>query len=86
MECADRLAELLIQNGNFKTAIELCQRILAQDNCWERAYRHLMLAYSQIGDRGQIGRTYQRCVQILHSELDVPPSPETEALFQKLTI
>ena len=59
--------------------------MLALDNCWERAYRHLMLAYAQLGDHGQLARTYQRCVDTLRSELDVAPSLETEKLYHTLT-
>jgi LuxR family maltose regulon positive regulatory protein len=84
LETADQLSEMLLVNKQYSEVIELCQRILAKDNCWERAYRHMMLAYHQLGDRGQVGRTYQRCVQTLHDELDVTPSIETTALYQKL--
>jgi LuxR family maltose regulon positive regulatory protein len=84
LETADRLSELLLKDQYYGKVIDLCQRILVQDNCWERAYRHLMLAYSHLGDRGQVGRTYQRCVQILREELDVAPSPETSTLYQAL--
>jgi ATP/maltotriose-dependent transcriptional regulator MalT/DNA-binding SARP family transcriptional activator len=85
LESADRLCELYLRDGRHERAIELSQRVLSQDNCWERAYRHLMLAYSQLGDRGQVGRTWQRCVQTLRKELDVSPSPETQQLYEKLT-
>jgi DNA-binding SARP family transcriptional activator len=44
-----------------------------------------MLAYDRLKDRGQVGRTYQRCVQTLRDELDVSPTPETEKLYQRLT-
>ena len=84
LRTADRLAVLLIQQGRCEEAVHLCQRILATDNCWERAYRLLMLAFDRLGDHGQVARTYRRCVQALKDELDVPPAPETEALFQKL--
>ena len=82
---ADRLAELYIGARRFEQAVELGYRILAADNCWERAYRHLMLAYDQLGNRGQIARVYQRCVQSLRDELDVAPMDETTALFRRLT-
>jgi DNA-binding SARP family transcriptional activator len=85
LEAADHLSDLYIQQGKFTEAIDLCQRVLAQDNCWERAYRHLMNAYDHLGDRGQIGRTYQRCVQTLRKELNISPSPETQELYEKLT-
>jgi DNA-binding SARP family transcriptional activator len=84
LEAADKLCDLYIQNGKYTEAIELCQRVLAKDNCWERAYRHLMTAYNYLGDRGQLARTYQRCLQTLQDELDVSPSQETQELYKKL--
>jgi ATP/maltotriose-dependent transcriptional regulator MalT/DNA-binding SARP family transcriptional activator len=86
LESADRLAEILVGKKRFGEAVDLCQRILGQDNCWERAYRHLMLAYDGLGDRGQVGRTYQRCVQTLRDELDVNPAPETQTLYEQLVV
>ncbi len=84
LEAADRLSDLLLHAGQYSEVVELGQRILAQDNCWERAYRHLMQAYAHLGDRGQVGRTYQRCVQTLRAELDLAPSAETQALYDQL--
>jgi len=84
LESADKLAELCLEQERYAETVELCQRILAQDNCWERAYRHQMLAYDRLNDRGQVGRTYQRCVQTLREELDVSPTSETEQLYQRL--
>jgi len=85
LQNADRLSDLLLEKGHYDEAIKVNQRILTQDNCWERAYRHMMLAYERLGDRGQVGRIYQRCVQTLREEIDVAPSPETDALYQELT-
>jgi DNA-binding SARP family transcriptional activator len=85
LEGADNLVEILIEQKRYGEVIDLCQRILGQDDCWERAYRHLMLAYDGLSDRGQVGRTYQRCVQTLREELDVNPAPETQALYEQLT-
>ena len=85
LSAADRLTELYLAARRYEEAVELAQRILAADNCWERAYRHLMIAYHHLGNRGQIGRVYQRCVQTLRDELDVAPTDETTALFAELT-
>ncbi len=85
LESADRLSELYIQHGKLTEAIDLSQRILDQDKCWERAYRHLMQAYYHLGDHGQVGRTYQRCAQALREELDVSTSTETQELYEQLT-
>jgi LuxR family maltose regulon positive regulatory protein len=84
LESADRLTEIYLEQERYTEAIDLSKRTLAQDNCWERAYRHQMLAYNCLGDRGQVGRTYQRCVQTLQEELDVSPASETEELYQRL--
>ena len=84
LESADKLCELYLETNRFNETIDLSQRILARDNCWERAYRHLMQAYNALGDRGQLARTYQRCQQTLKDELDVPPSQETQDLYRKL--
>jgi ATP/maltotriose-dependent transcriptional regulator MalT/DNA-binding SARP family transcriptional activator len=85
LSAADRLAELYVNDACYDRVIEVCYRILAADNCWERAYRHLMAAYHGLGNHGQIARVYQRCVQTLHEELDVCPADETTALYLKLT-
>lgn len=84
LETADRLSGQLLQNQQYGQAIDLCQRILSKDNCWERAYRHLMLAYEALGERGRVVRTYQRCVHTLRTELDVAPSTKTADLYQEL--
>jgi two-component SAPR family response regulator len=84
LENADKLVELYIEQRQYGKAIQLCQRVLVHDNCWERAYRHLMRAYNYLGDNGQIARTYQRCVQVLQDELGVVPSSETETLYRQL--
>jgi DNA-binding SARP family transcriptional activator len=85
LESADRLTELYLRQGKYAEVINLSQRILSKDACWERAYRHLMLAYHHLGDQGQVGRVFQRCKQALQEELDVSPSVETHALYTKLT-
>ncbi len=84
LQAADHLCELYLKDHRSEQAIQLCQRIISEDNCWERAYRHLMVAYDQLGDHGQVARAYQRCVDVLQKELDISPSPETQASFQAL--
>lgn len=85
LESADRLTELLLGQAKYAEAIDLSQRVLSRDKCWERAYRHLMIAYDRLGDRGQVARVYRRCVQTLQEELEVSPSNETRSLYEKLT-
>jgi LuxR family maltose regulon positive regulatory protein len=82
---AERLARHLIQAEAWPEAVDLCQSILARDNCWEAAYRLLMSAYAAQGNRPQVHSTYQRCVTVLDEELGVAPSPSTQALFERLS-
>jgi len=84
LQAADHLCEYYLKDHNPEQVIQLSQQILSEDNCWERAYRHLMEAYDQLGDHGQVARTYRRCVEILQEELDISPSPETKTSYQVL--
>ncbi len=82
---AERLARHLLQAEAWAEAIEVCQAILARDNCWEAAYRLLMQVYAAQGNLTQLHSTYQRCAATLEEELGVEPSPATQALFDKLS-
>ncbi len=84
LQAADHLCELYLKDNDAEQAIHLGQQILSEDNCWERAYRHLMAAYDQLGDHGQVARTYRRCEEILHNELDISPSQETQTNYHDL--
>jgi len=46
----------------------------------------LLLAHARLGNRAQVLRTYQRCVERPRAELDVPPSAATMGLFQELRV
>ena len=85
LKASDRLTALYLDAGQVENALRSAQKILTMDNCWERAYRHLMIGYHRLGDIGQVGRAYQRCVDVLAKELDVSPSEETRNLYQQLT-
>jgi DNA-binding SARP family transcriptional activator len=80
LHAAERLAGILIRQGAWEDAIEVCQGILARDNCWEQAYRTMMRAYVELGNRPQALRVYQRCETTLREELDIAPSPLTHRL------
>ena len=81
---AERLATAVMAKKSWAEVIDLAQLILARDDCWENAYRLKMQAYAHLGNRTQIMRTYQRCVQCLQEELGVSPSPATTELYHSL--
>ena len=83
LRSCDRLCEWNLESDP-EAVISICQRVLALDNCWERAYRFLMQAYAQLGDHGQVARTFQSCLDTLRIELDVTPASETFELYHSL--
>ncbi|MGD2207459.1 MAG: bacterial transcriptional activator domain-containing protein, partial [Anaerolineae bacterium] len=78
------LADLYAGRGQLSRAIELYQRLLAQDPYQEAAHRELMRCYHRKGNRAAAVQQYQDCVEILHDELGLHPMPETEALRRRL--
>ena len=86
LHAADRLASALAERTRWREVIDVCQAILQRDECWEQAYRLLMLAHARLGNRAQALRTYQRCVERLRAELDVPPSAATVGLAEELRV
>ncbi len=86
LHAADRLAAALAERARWQETVDVCQAILGRDECWEQAYRLLMLAHARLGNRAQALRTYQRCVERLRAELDVPPSAATVGLYEELRV
>jgi len=65
-------------------SIELLERAIDVDSMNESIYCCLMACYAALGRRAEALETYGRCRTTLAARLDVGPSPETTALYQKL--
>jgi ATP/maltotriose-dependent transcriptional regulator MalT/two-component SAPR family response regulator len=78
------LARLHQEGGDTTKALQACQRALAFDPCCEEAYCQAMRLYAQMGDRAAVARQYRVYQQAFASELGLPPSPETKALYRSL--
>jgi DNA-binding SARP family transcriptional activator len=78
------LAEYYLAEYEFSTAIDLLSPLLVSDPADEPVHRELMRAYTFAGRRHDALRQYQACVEALASELDVPPGPETTALYDQI--
>ncbi len=85
LRVAERVAQLSLDQGEWEAVIQVCRQILARDDCWESAYRMMMVAYARQGNRTQAMRVYQRCAARLQAELGVEPSPATKELLASLT-
>jgi LuxR family maltose regulon positive regulatory protein len=78
------LAGLYVKQEALAQAVELLQRLLAQDPYREVAHRELMRCYHHLDNRGAAIRQYQTCARILREELGLSPLPETEELYQQI--
>ncbi len=84
LRSAERLAEALVEAQQWEETLRTCEAILARDDCWEHAYRLMMISYMALGRRPQALQTYQRLVRRLHDELDTIPSEETIRLYEQI--
>lgn len=84
LRAADRLATELLARGRPDECIAWCEKILARDRCWERAYRLMMQAYAARGERVQVRRVFEQCKRVLREELEVEPSAVTVAVYQRV--
>jgi LuxR family maltose regulon positive regulatory protein len=85
LRTTEKLAIIRLDQGRYDDVIALCRRILARDNCWERAYRLMMAAYARQGNRSRALRVYRSCEESTKQELDALPGPLTRNLYQQIS-
>ncbi|MGA7192183.1 MAG: tetratricopeptide repeat protein [Anaerolineales bacterium] len=79
------LAELYLKEGQTLKALKICEDALEYDSTFEATYRLKMQVYRRLGDRGSVIHTYQTCEQVMRNIYNLPPSEETQRLYQELT-
>lgn len=84
IDALTRLMVLRIEAGEYDSAIETGQRILALDELCEAAHRLLMRVYALDGRRAQALRQYQLCCDLLRQQLKAEPEPETRRLMEEI--
>lgn len=80
----DRLSRHYLDERGYARCIQLCQKILAKDDCREDAHRRLMRCYNRQGKRNLALQQYDRCVKTLARVLDTGPMQETVALYEQI--
>jgi len=78
------LAQVVQSGHDPAKRASVARRLIAFDPTHEGASRALMRALSDMGERAQAVREYERCRQTLRMRIDVEPSPETQALYQAI--
>ncbi|MFZ5816111.1 MAG: BTAD domain-containing putative transcriptional regulator [Bacillota bacterium] len=83
LEATDALAQIHLNRGRWPECLALCDQLLARDNCWENAYRMMILCHARAGEKARAVQVYQRCKTVLQESLGVRPSQETVALLRE---
>lgn len=87
-QCAIGLLETLVthyvRGGEYGSAQKMATWLLALRPDMEAAHRQLMWLLAKNGQYQAALTQYETCRRFLADELDVAPSPETEALFKAL--
>jgi DNA-binding SARP family transcriptional activator len=78
------LAQMTQSGHDLGKRADVARRLIAFDPTHEGASRALMRALSDMGERAQAVREYERCREALRTRLDVEPSRETQALHQAI--
>jgi DNA-binding SARP family transcriptional activator len=72
------------RKAEWAKAIARADHLLRHDPLREHVHRQLMRCHYAKGNRPAAIRQYQRCVEVLERELDVPPMAETRLLFNRI--
>ncbi len=75
---------LLLAQTTPEAVIAAAQRLLAIDQAHEGAWRALMRAHAEHGERGMAIQAYDRCRAALSELMDATPSPETQRLLAEI--
>ncbi len=82
---ARSVAEALLRTQvEPEATIPVAQRLLSIDRAHEGAWRALMRAHAERGERGMAIQSYDRCRAVLADLLDASPSPETQKLLAEI--
>ncbi|MFQ5615328.1 MAG: BTAD domain-containing putative transcriptional regulator, partial [Anaerolineales bacterium] len=70
--------------GQYQEGLAYTARLLALDPWREEAHRQKMLLLARTAQRSAALKQYDKCRRILAEELDVEPSHETKALYERI--
>jgi DNA-binding SARP family transcriptional activator len=80
----ETLLRHLVKAGRTNAAIEVAWQLLRVEPWSEDVHRQLMSLLSQTGRNEAALRQFHLCRKILTEELDIEPSSETAALYQRI--
>jgi len=84
VEVFEQLTVQRRREGDAQGAIETGERLVSLDPLRESAWRALMRAYSEGGQRNHALKAFKRCCEAIARELGVEPEAETKELHESL--
>ena len=84
LDAFSQLCQAYAAQSCLSEALVMARRQLTLAPWQEETHRQLMQLLAQSGQRTQALAQYDHCAQILMDELGVPPSPETDALYDQI--
>lgn len=82
--CVGELGRYFENMGEWEQAIDCYLRSLEADELAEAFYRRLMLCYREIGRQAEAVDVYNTCKRVFNAELNIEPSPETRAVYERV--
>ena len=79
-----RLIQVKRKAREYEAAIRCAGQYLTTDELAEDVHRQLISLFGASGDRSAALRQYERCALVLKRELDIEPSSQTRALYERL--
>jgi len=81
----ERLIDALGRRGEFASALDLAEVLVALDAYREPSHVLLMQLHALQGHRAGVEAAYTRCADLLRAEFGIRPGPQTESAYLRMT-
>ncbi|MBO8140679.1 MAG: winged helix-turn-helix domain-containing protein [Firmicutes bacterium] len=80
-----RASSLMVRlHNDYTGSISLCRAALKRDPCREELHQAVIAYLIRAGRYGEAAVQYRQCARLLYEEFGLYPSPETQALYEKM--
>lgn len=76
LNTGDKLIELYFEEKKYQNVIELADKLLEVDNCFEKAYYFKMKSYKKLKRRSMAIKVYKHAAKTLDQELNISPNSQ----------
>lgn len=80
----ERIAQSYMKLKKYQEVIFWAEKLTQLDNTWEEGYRLLMLSFYNLNNRPQAVKWYEKCVDVLQSELNIQPMESTYEIYEMI--